>query len=165
MCSTTSPLKQPSTHPHPCLRMFFGSSPQAPSFHACIHRALQIYRTPATLHTSSINSVSWSPYELGLILASASSDGSIAVLEHKPDGTFDTAKVSGQRQWVAAGAALNAGSVTVWGENDNVGIFGRECLPQTVSRSMHRQRVSRTMQRTGNDCCAKGTDSSCAQST
>lgn len=54
---------------------------------------VQIYRTPAALHTASINSVSWAPYELGLLLACASSDGSLSVIEHKTDGSWITEKV------------------------------------------------------------------------
>lgn len=63
--------------------------------------AAQLYKTPATLHTASINGISWAPHDLGLVLATASSDGSAAVLEYKAsDGTFDVAKVSS-----SAGAA------------------------------------------------------------
>ena len=53
----------------------------------------QVYRTPGTLHTASINSVAFAPYELGLVLACASSDGSISIIEHKPDGSFEATKV------------------------------------------------------------------------
>ena len=54
----------------------------------------QVYKSAGTLHTASINAVAWAPYELGLVLASASSDGTVAVLEYK-DGTFETTKVPG----------------------------------------------------------------------
>ncbi|KAJ6475206.1 WD40-repeat-containing domain protein [Mycena polygramma] len=38
-----------------------------------------------TLHTASVNSVSWAPHELGAILACASSDGKLSVLTFKND--------------------------------------------------------------------------------
>ncbi|KDQ58034.1 hypothetical protein JAAARDRAFT_34850 [Jaapia argillacea MUCL 33604] len=41
-----------------------------------------------TLHTASVNSVSWAPHELGAILACASSDGKISVLTFKDDGQW-----------------------------------------------------------------------------
>jgi protein transport protein SEC13 len=43
-----------------------------------------------TLHTSSVNSISWAPHSLGAILACASSDGKVSVLEFKDDGSWDT---------------------------------------------------------------------------
>ena len=42
------------------------------------------------LHTSSVNSISWAPHELGALLACASSDGKVSILEFKDDGTWDT---------------------------------------------------------------------------
>jgi protein transport protein SEC13 len=33
------------------------------------------------LHESSVNSISWAPHELGLILACASSDGRVSILQ------------------------------------------------------------------------------------
>ena len=36
-------------------------------------------------HDSSVNSISWAPHEYGLMLACASSDGRISVLEYKGD--------------------------------------------------------------------------------
>jgi len=41
-----------------------------------------------TLHTASVNSVSWAPHELGAIVACASSDGKLSVLTFKNDGTW-----------------------------------------------------------------------------
>ncbi|KAF8736959.1 hypothetical protein AX14_013689 [Amanita brunnescens Koide BX004] len=41
-----------------------------------------------TLHTASVNSVSWAPHELGAMLACASSDGKISVLTFKNDGQW-----------------------------------------------------------------------------
>lgn len=54
-----------------------------------------MYVSPPTLHTSSINSVCWAPYELGLLLACGSSDGTISVLEHKADGSWEATKLPG----------------------------------------------------------------------
>ena len=52
---------------------------------------MQVYA--AQCHTSSVNSVSFAPHELGLVLAAASSDGSLSVLTHQPDGSWQTQKV------------------------------------------------------------------------
>lgn len=41
-----------------------------------------------TLHTASVNSVSWAPHELGAILVCASSDGKLSVLTFKNDGQW-----------------------------------------------------------------------------
>lgn len=60
----------------------------------CLYLLYQVYKTPGTLHTASINGVSFAPYELGLLLACASSDGSISVIEHKGEGVFETTKVA-----------------------------------------------------------------------
>jgi len=43
-----------------------------------------------TLHTSSVNGIVWAPHELGALLACASSDGKVSILEFKDDGTWDT---------------------------------------------------------------------------
>ncbi|MQL84838.1 hypothetical protein Taro_017350, partial [Colocasia esculenta] len=48
-----------------------------------------------TDNTSSVNSVAWAPYELGLCLAYGSSDGSISVFTARPDGGWDAAKIDG----------------------------------------------------------------------
>lgn len=56
---------------------------------------IQVYATPSNLHKASINSISWAPHELGLMLAVGSSDGTISVLEHKSDGTWDSMKLPG----------------------------------------------------------------------
>ncbi|EJT45094.1 vesicle budding-related protein [Trichosporon asahii var. asahii CBS 8904] len=42
-----------------------------------------------TLHSASVNSIAWAPYELGPILACASSDGKISVLSFQNDGSTD----------------------------------------------------------------------------
>lgn len=51
----------------------------------------QVYQSP--LHTASVNGLAWAPYELGLALAAASSDGSLSVLTYQPDGTWFAEKV------------------------------------------------------------------------
>ncbi|GIM16627.1 hypothetical protein Vretimale_19194 [Volvox reticuliferus] len=55
----------------------------------------QAYITPRNLHTASVNGISWAPYELGLILACASSDGCVSLLEYKSDGTWEVNKLPG----------------------------------------------------------------------
>lgn len=45
------------------------------------------------LHSASVNSICWAPYELGLALAAASSDGSLSVLTYQPDGSWFAEKV------------------------------------------------------------------------
>lgn len=37
------------------------------------------------VHESSVNSISWAPHEMGLILACASSDGNVSILEYRDD--------------------------------------------------------------------------------
>lgn len=55
---------------------------------------LQVYKTPSSLHTASVNSIAFGPQELGLVLACASSDGSVSVVEHQQqDGTWASTKV------------------------------------------------------------------------
>lgn len=53
--------------------------------------ATQVYASDA--HTASVNAVAWAPYELGAVLACASSDGSVSILTSHPDGTWQTEKV------------------------------------------------------------------------
>lgn len=53
----------------------------------------QIYASPATLHEASVNAVAWAPHEHGLALACASSDGSVSVLTHRPDGSWTVEKI------------------------------------------------------------------------
>ena len=64
------------------------------AFHLCL-LSVMIHRetTPNTwsvvhahkFHESSVNSISWAPHDYGLILACASSDGRISVLEYMGD--------------------------------------------------------------------------------
>lgn len=68
---------------------------------------LQIYQSP--LHTSSVNSIAWAPYELGLILAAGSSDGSISVHTYQPDGSWHADKVSTGCAWGFAGLSRRGG--------------------------------------------------------
>ena len=51
----------------------------------------QLYQSP--LHTASVNSLCWAPYELGLALATAASDGALAVLTYQPDGSWQADRV------------------------------------------------------------------------
>jgi protein transport protein SEC13 len=44
-------------------------------------------------HESSVNSICWAPQEFGLCLACGSSDGTISVLTHKADGSWEKAKI------------------------------------------------------------------------
>jgi hypothetical protein len=57
-----------------------------------VRHVSQVYQSP--LHTASVNSLCWAPYELGLALAAASSDGSISVLTYQPDGSWHVDKAS-----------------------------------------------------------------------
>jgi hypothetical protein len=54
---------------------------------------MQVYKTPSSLHTASVNSIAFGPQELGLVLACASSDGSVSIVEHQQDGTWSSTKV------------------------------------------------------------------------
>ncbi|KAJ9107739.1 hypothetical protein QFC21_001200 [Naganishia friedmannii] len=87
-------------------------------------------------HSASVNSIAWAPYELGAILACASSDGNVSVLQFKNDGSADGEKFQAHAigvnavSWSPANlpgslssngpAAVNAGGkqiATVQGEN------------------------------------------------
>ena len=54
---------------------------------------VQVYASPPSLHEASVNAVAWAPHEHGLALACASSDGSVSVLTHRPDGSWEAAKI------------------------------------------------------------------------
>lgn len=54
---------------------------------------MQVYKTPSSLHTASINSVAWAPQELGLMFATASSDSTVGVVEHAGDGNWATTTI------------------------------------------------------------------------
>lgn len=58
-----------------------------------LYPPLQVYKTPSALHAGSINGIAFGPQELGLVLACASSDGSVSVVEHQQDGTWTSSKV------------------------------------------------------------------------
>jgi len=53
----------------------------------------QVYSAPVA--SGSVNAVAWAPHELGLALAAASSDGSITVVEHRPQdgGQWTASKI------------------------------------------------------------------------
>ena len=53
----------------------------------------QVYVSPDSLHSASVNSCAWAPHELGLLLAAGSSDGSLSVLTGGADGSWHAAKV------------------------------------------------------------------------
>lgn len=65
-----------------------------PPIHA-VYCHVQVYKTPSTLHSASVNGIAFGPQELGLVLACASSDGSVSVVEHQQDGTWTSSKVKG----------------------------------------------------------------------
>eukprot|EP00890_Picochlorum_soloecismus_P001498 jgi/Picsp_1/2349/NSC_05812-R1_protein sec13 homolog len=53
----------------------------------------QMYQAKG-LHRASVNSLCWAPYELGLLLATASSDGALSVLEYdQSTGNWETKKI------------------------------------------------------------------------
>ncbi|RWR82822.1 protein transport protein SEC13 B-like protein [Cinnamomum micranthum f. kanehirae] len=58
----------------------------------------QAHLSTTTAHKSSsyssVNSISWAPHDLGLILASACSEGSISVFSQRPDGSWDSARIN-----------------------------------------------------------------------
>ena len=56
----------------------------------------QVYTSQ--IHSASVNSLSFAPHELGLILASASSDGSIGIISMTEDSSFQEERVSLQYQ-------------------------------------------------------------------
>ena len=64
----------------------------------------QVHQSP--LHAASVNSLCWAPYELGLALAAASSDGALSVLTYQPDGSWHADKVRAAR--MACFASLSA---------------------------------------------------------
>ena len=54
---------------------------------------MQAYIAP--VHTASVNGVAFAPHELGLMLATASSDGSLSVLTYRQaDGAWSPQKVT-----------------------------------------------------------------------
>ncbi|KAL6750467.1 COP-II coat subunit [Haematococcus lacustris] len=56
----------------------------------------QVYISPGTLHTASVNSVCWAPHEHGLVLAAASSDGSVSIVEYTAStASWDATKLPG----------------------------------------------------------------------
>ena len=52
----------------------------------------QVYTSQ--IHTASVNSLSFAPHEIGLMLASASSDGSIGVISMTEDSQFQEERVT-----------------------------------------------------------------------
>ena len=71
---------------------------------------MQVYSSLA--HTASVNSICFGPHELGLSLATASSDGSIAIFAYQQDGTWTTSKVrEGSRKLCSVLSAVAWGTV------------------------------------------------------
>ena len=54
------------------------------------------------MHTSSVNSISWAPHELGPTLACASSDGNVSVLTFHNDGTWDASMLAAHKLGVTS---------------------------------------------------------------
>lgn len=73
-----------------------------------------------TVHDSSVNGISWAPHEFGLILACASSDGTISVVTFRSDATYDnqspkiSAHASGVNavSWSPAIPAFNSNTIS-----------------------------------------------------
>jgi protein transport protein SEC13 len=69
------------------------------------------------LHESSVNSVSFSPHEFGLMVAAASSDGRVSILAHQPDNSWSTEYIQDNPlgvnavSWAPAGAYHDEPSV------------------------------------------------------
>lgn len=63
----------------------------------------QVYRTPDSLHSASVNSICWAPQELGLVLACGSSDGSISFISHSGNEGWSTQKIGGDTPAHAVG--------------------------------------------------------------
>lgn len=55
-----------------------------------VHVCIQVFSAP--VHSASVNSVAFAPHELGLMLAAASSDGSISILTYQ-EGAWSPYKV------------------------------------------------------------------------
>jgi len=89
-----------------------------------------------TLHTASVNSVSWAPHELGAIVGCASSDGKLSVLTFKDDGTWDAdifnAHASGCNAISWAPATL-PGSLITPTQTSSASAQGQQQPPQTTS--------------------------------
>ncbi|KII90409.1 hypothetical protein PLICRDRAFT_38938 [Plicaturopsis crispa FD-325 SS-3] len=89
-----------------------------------------------TLHTASVNSVSWAPHELGAILACASSDGKVSVLTFKDDGQWGADIFDGHAigcNAVSWAPAMQPGSLIT--PQQNTTIPGQPPAPlQTVKR-------------------------------
>jgi protein transport protein SEC13 len=88
-----------------------------------------------TLHTASVNSVSWAPHELGAMLACASSDGKLSVLTFKNDGQWGADIFNGHAigcNAVSWAPATQPGSLITPHQNNSVP--GQPTPLQTVKR-------------------------------
>ena len=84
----------------------------------------QVYASPPSLHEASVNAVAWAPHEHGLALAAASSDGSVSVLTHRPDGSWEAAKIPNAHSIGCTGVSWSPapppGSLVAGGVSGNV---------------------------------------------
>jgi hypothetical protein len=95
------PHAAPAAHPRP-------PSPLPPAHANPAAPRRQIYKTPSSLHTASINGVAWAPQDLGLMFATASSDGSVGIVEHTGDGNWATTTVRREGEGTAGGSGAAA---------------------------------------------------------
>ncbi|KIY47815.1 protein transporter SEC13 [Fistulina hepatica ATCC 64428] len=90
-----------------------------------------------TLHSASVNSVSWAPHELGAMLACASSDGKLSVLSFKNDGQWEAdifpAHAIGCNA-VSWAPAVQPGSLITPQQPTPPGAMGSTAVPTTVQR-------------------------------
>ena len=70
----------------------FRSHPRDTRLRLMRHVGVQMYQSPPTVHSASVNGVAWAPHEVGLVFASASSDGSVCVFECQSDGSWTETK-------------------------------------------------------------------------
>ena len=82
----------------------------------------------STLHTASVNLVNWAPHEAGCLLACASSDGSISVLEFE-NNTWNHVVLAGSHALgvnsVSWAPAIKAGSLVSAGSGNEKGALRR----------------------------------------
>lgn len=65
-------------------------------------REWNVIHAARNLHESSINGISFSPHEYGLLAAAASSDGRVSVLEHEPNNSWNVQYLSSNNLGVNA---------------------------------------------------------------
>ena len=115
-CRRPGSLPPHPLHPAPRRCMLCRPSPLTSAAGAALRsrlppalpRRVQVYVSP--LHTASVNSLCWAPYELGLALAAASSDGSLSVLTYQPDGSWFAEKARVPSCWGSGAAGSEGGA-------------------------------------------------------